>query len=435
VNKRAVFLVFAIILSIQPVMQAKDWPQWRGPFLNGSTDEKNLPDTWSNTENVKWVCPLPGPGAATPVICNGKIFLTSTNNQSKDLLAICIDEKNGNELWRKKLGTARENWPQNNMASPSAVTDGTHVYFLFGSGDLAGLDCDGNILWQRNIEQEYGNLSHMFGYSSSPYLYKDRLFVLVLRRHTPYRPPDSDKPLNSFLLALDKITGEKLWLHQRDTDAQDESLETYSTPIPHEVNGHTEIIVFGSDHLTGHDLETGQELWRYGYSTDKKRIDWRTIPTPVVAQGLIFATRPKHNGLFALKTGGSGTLTDEAVVWQFEKYTPDCTTPLVYDGLLYVLDGIKAGKTLTCFDPAIGTQKWQGRLEAKQPYRASLTAADGKLYCIDEGGQAVVIASGPAEFKVISRIEMGEGPIQASIAIANKCLFIRTAQNLYCIGK
>ncbi len=432
---RQILTALTILTTLVLPAQARDWPQWRGPFLNGSTDEPNLPDTWSKTENVKWVCPLPGPGAATPIICNGKIFLTSTDNQSKDLLALCLDEKDGRELWRKKLGDSREDWPRNNMASPSAAADGKHVYFLFGSGDLAGLDYAGNILWQRNIEQEYGNLAHMFGYSSSPFLYQDTVYILVLRKTTPYRDPQSDKPLNSFLLALDKMTGKELWLHQRDTDAKEESLETYSTPIVHTVNGKDEIIIFGGDHLTGHDPQTGQEIWRYGYSADRKRIDWRTIPSPVTGAGLIFASRPKNNGLFALKTGLTGTVTDEAVAWQFEKFNPDCSTPLYYDGLLYVLDCIKNDNPLTCFIPTTGQQKWQGRLEAKQPYRASLTASDGKIYCLDEGGQAIVLAAGPAEFKVISRIEMGEGPIQSSIAIANQRLYLRTAQNLYCIGK
>ncbi len=201
---RQTLTALTILITLVLPAQARDWPQWRGPFLNGSTDEPNLPDTWSKTENVKWVCPMPGPGAATPIICNGKIFLTSTDKESRDLLALCFDEKDGRELWRKKLGASREDWPRNNMASPSAAADGEHVYFLFGNGDLAGLDYAGNILWQRNIEQEYGNLAHMFGYSSSPFLYQDIVYILVLRKTTPYRDPQSDKPLNSFLLALTK---------------------------------------------------------------------------------------------------------------------------------------------------------------------------------------------------------------------------------------
>ena len=425
--------VLIIILSLTVAATARDWPRWRGPFMNGATDEKNLPDNWTKTENVKWVCPLPGSGSATPIICNGMVFISSTDSQSKDLLALCIDEKTGKEIWKVKLGTAQRDWPRNNMASPSAVTDGKHVYFLFGNGDLAGLTYAGDILWKRNIEEEYGNLACMFGYSSSPLLYKDRLFVLVLRRHTPYRPPESEKPLNSFFLALDKMTGATVWQHQRNTDAQDESMETYSTPIVRHSKGRDEIIIFGSDHITAHDPETGREIWRYGYSPTKHP-DWRTVPTPVAAEGLIFAARPKNNGLFALKTLGTGTLKENSVVWSFEKFTPDCSTPLFYGGLLYVLDEIH-GRTLTCLDPLTGVQKWQGRLETKSPCRASLTAADGKLYCIDEGGEAVVLAAGPTEFKVISRIEMGESPIQSSIAIANERLYIRTAQNLYCLDK
>ena len=429
------FLIIWLAFSLNAL--ASDWPRWRGPFQNGSSDEKNLPASWSEKENIKWITPLPGPSGSTPIICAGRIFVSSADANSKDLLALCCDAKDGKEMWRKKLATANTDWPKSfnqTMTSPSPVTDGKNVFFLYGSGTLVSLDYAGNILWQREIEKEFGNLAYMWGYSSSPMLYRDKLYVFVFRRHKPYRPPESESPLDSFFLALDPKTGNTLWKQPRTTDAQDESLESYTTAITYEGGASSEIIILGSDHVTGHDSSTGKELWRYGYSP-KKYIDWRTISSPIIGEGLIFGCRPKGHGLFAIKTGGSGILTDDHIAWKFDGPTPDCSTPLFYKGHLYVLDGMKHGKVVTCLDPKTGQQLWQGKIGGKGPWRASLTASDGKIYCINETGEVVVLAAGDKQFKILFQTLIKEKPIHSSIAIANGHLFIRTAKNLYCIGK
>ena len=411
---------------------AGDWPHWRGPFLNGSSDEKNLPVTWSKTENVAWAASLPGHSSATPVIANGRVFVSSTDRDSDDLLALCFDGRSSKELWRKKLGTSDRKVPRNNMATPSPVTDGKHVYFMYGSGDLAGLDCEGNILWSRNIEAEYGNISIKYGYSSSPLLHDDRLYILIQRCHTAYRSPEGTN-LDAFMLALDPKTGRNIWKQPRKTDALDESLDSYSSPILHRGRGRTEILVIGGDYVTGNDPVTGNEFWRYGYAARKSE-RWRNITSPVVAEELIIGVRPRGgNGLFALKSGGEGTLSDDHLLWTFDGPTPDVCTPLYYKGNLYVLAG-QTGGVLTCLDAGTGRQKWQGRLGGSGPWRASVTAADGKLYCISEAAEAVVLAAGDGGFKILSRIDMEGKPVQASVAIADGHLFIRTAKTLFCVG-
>ena len=229
INRNTSTIIFiGIIFGTQAI--AGNWPHWRGPFLNGSSNEKNLPESWSTTENVTWVVDLPGPGSATPIIANGKVFLSSTDRNSNDLLALCLDARSGTELWRKKLGASGRNVPRNNLATPSPVTDGSHVYFIFGSGDLAGLDFEGNVLWTRNLEEEYGNISLKYGYSSSPLLYDNKLYILIQRRHTAYRAPKSTT-LDSFILAVDAKTGKNIWKQPRKTDALDETLENIHQPL------------------------------------------------------------------------------------------------------------------------------------------------------------------------------------------------------------
>jgi len=250
-------IILMILIGTQ--VTAGDWPHWRGPFLNGSSDEKNLPDKWSQTENVTWVIDLPGPGSATPVIAGGKVFISSTDKNNNDLLAMCFDARNGEELWRKKLGESGRNVPRNNLATPSPVTDGRHVYFIYGSGDLAGLDIEGNILWSRNLEEEYGNISLKYGYSSSPLLYDNKLYILVLRRHTAYRTPRSTG-LDSFILAVDAGTGTNIWKQPRQTDAREETQDSYSSPILYQGTGPPELLVIGASNVTSNDAVTGKEL-------------------------------------------------------------------------------------------------------------------------------------------------------------------------------
>jgi outer membrane protein assembly factor BamB len=161
----------------------------------------------------------------------------------------------------------------------------------------------------------------------------------------------------------------------------------------------------------------------------------RNISSTSVGEGLIYAIPPRGElGLFAIKSSKEGTLTDDNIEWRFKGPAPDCSTPLFYKGNVYVLAD-RTGGILTCIDAKTGKQKWQGKLGGGNPWWASVTAGDDKLYCISEKAEAVVIQAGGKEFKVISRINMKDGPVQSSIAIAEGRIFIRTASKLYCIAE
>ena len=430
--KEALLLFLTAILLPAGRSSAGDWPHWRGPYLNGSSNEKNLPATWSKTENIAWTASLPGHGSATPVIANGKVFVSSTDRDSSDLIALCFDARTGKELWRKKLGTSSRKVPRNNPATPSPVTDGKNVYFMYGSGDLASLDYEGNVLWSRNLEVEYGNISIKYGYSSSPLLYNGKLYILIQRRHTTYRSPNSTT-LDAFILAVDARTGKNIWKQPRKTDAQNESLDSYSSPILLQHSGRVEIIVMGADYVTANDPATGKELWRYEYARQKSTRG-RNITSPVIVEGLVMGVPPRGaDDLLAIKSAPDGTITDDHIAWTFNGPSPDCSTPLYYKGNLYVL-GDRKGGVITCLDAGTGRQKWQGFLGGTASWWASITAGDDKLYCISEAAEAVVLAAGDKGFKILHRIDMGDKPTQASIAIADGHLFIRTASKLFCVG-
>ena len=168
-------------------LQAENWGHWRGPEYNGSTTETGLPETWSKTEGVAWVTPLPGYSGATPVVWGDSVFVSSPDEE-KNLTLLCLDRKDGKVRWQKIVSAGDREKGRNNMASPSPVTDGKSVFVIFGTGDLAAFDFSGKELWKRNLAKEYGRFANMWLYGASPLLYEGRLYVQVLQRNPV--PPD-----------------------------------------------------------------------------------------------------------------------------------------------------------------------------------------------------------------------------------------------------
>ena len=435
-------LVLALLL-VPMSATAENWPQWRGPSSNGSSAETRLPDS-CDPATAKWVLPMPGASHATPIVWNERIFVTSADPASKGLLGMCVNTRDGKILWQKRLGDEIK-IPKSNGATPSPVTDGKRVCFLFGSGDLATLDMDGNILWTKNLVKEHGNLCTQFGYSSSPLLWDGVLYIQILRRAKPYSGPvGSDQPLTALVLAMDFPSGKALWQHVRRSDALDESCESYTTPVPCQLPTRNELLIHGGDCISGHDPATGNELWRLEYNP-KRETQWRVIPSPVTIGDLIVAATPRGGPLLALKAGGKGALTPAALAWTYSDRTTDSGTPLVYQGMIYILQSDKndpwsagskssPGIFLIVIDPATGKEAGRCKIASGGAWRASPTGADGKIYIMNEDAEVVVVAAGP-NGKILSRADYADGPACATIAAANHCLLIRTASKLTCIGK
>ncbi|MBM3889943.1 MAG: hypothetical protein FJ388_12580 [Verrucomicrobia bacterium] len=433
----SISLTFLLVLLCAPLaLRAENWPQWRGPFFNGSTTEANLPIQWSTTENIAWVAPLLGKSGATPIVWGDSVFVVSPD-ADKNLLLFCINRADGKVRWKQTVAAGDMTKSKNNMASCSPVTDGKLVVAIFGTGDIAAFDFAGRKLWARNLAKEYGKLALKWLYGSSPLLYGGKLYVQVLQHNPPtYEHALDDKPeRESYLLCLDPQSGKNLWRHIRKSDAPDEAQEAYTTPIPYEGKSGLEILVFGADCLTSHRADTGAELWRWAALNPAKKPVWRVVPSPVTSPGFVCICAPKNDPVYGIKTGGQGDVTATHLAWKLDDITCDVPTPLYYQGKLFVLNGNK--QVMTCLDPKTGAKKWEGSLGSfgkREVFSASPTGADGKIYCLSEGGTAVVLGAGD-EFKVLSTIAMGEGPgVMSSIVAAQGRLFIRTSKNLYCIG-
>lgn len=434
--------VAGIVLGMLSVSLCADenWPQWRGPNFNGSTSQTNLPAVWSKTDGVAWVRRMSGPSASTPIVWGDRVFVSSINESTNDLLAMCLDAGTGKVLWSNKTGKGRRFMGgRHNASSPSPVTDGRGVYFLNGTGDLAAFDLGGKRLWKRQLERDYGRFIIKWGYGSSPLLYDGRLYVMVLQNKKPGRydtkrtsPPDRRKgPLESFLLALDPKTGKTLWRHVRPSDADDEGDESYATPVPFEGNGRKEIVIHGGEYVTGHDAATGRELWRWEFSPVNREVWQRTVSPAAVDGGRIYVGRARWRGLYCLKPAGNGRLDDAIVAWKHVKYANDVCGPLVYRGRVYLLCDSK--RTLACIDPADGKVIWMEKLKSRGEFRSSPTGADGKIYFTSMAGEVFVLAAGD-KYKLLSKIDLKEKTCYSTISAAGGRLFHRTPRYLYCIA-
>jgi outer membrane protein assembly factor BamB len=427
-------LTLAALLLSATLATAANWPHWRGPDFNGSSPETGLPATFSKTENIAWTAPLPGPSAATPVIWNDRVFVSSGDKTARTLKAICLDRQSGRVLWQHQVADVYARDDRSNYASPSPVTDGKIVVFFYGNGDLVTFDLAGKELWRRNLQKDYGDFAFQWTFSASPTLFNGKLYLQVLQRDQPVHGKGKAGG-ESYLLCLDPANGKTLWRHVRPTEAVAESREAFSTPIPYQHNGRWELLISGGDLVSGHDPATGKEFWRWGSWNPNRIGHWRLVPSPVAGSGVVLACAPKREPVFAVKLGGTGALPDSAVAWQSPQrdITSDVPTPLFYQGDFFILSDV--AKTLARVSPA-GQVKWSIATPGRSKYESSPTGADGKIYIMNFAGEVVVVNA--ADGAILHQTllgEPGDDATRSSIAVAHGRLFIRTNSKLYCVGK
>ena len=418
VSVRRVAIVTTWLLFPAAIAAAENWPQWRGPALNGVSTEKDLPVHWSPTDNVAWKLAMPSWSGATPIIWGNKIFLNVADKD--DVYLWCIERERGNVLWKKHLAPGNFKINKQNMSSPSPVTDGANVYVMTGNGILKGFDFTGNELWARDIQKDYGRFGLNWGYASSPLLFEDALYVEVLHGMKTRDP--------SYLLRIDKKTGKTVWRVERPTDAVHESPDAYTTPALLRYNGSAEIVVSGGDCVTGHDPATGKEIWRGNGFNPNKDGAYRVIASPVVEGDVVYVpTRVRP--LQAFKAGGRGDITETHRLWAFQN-GPDVPTPVTDGTYFYTVNdrGI-----VWCLDAKTGKEIWGPQRIHKAIYSASPVLADGKVYITDEDGVTSVFKAGLA-FELLAENNMDDYTL-SSIAVSGGQIFLRTAQYLYCIGK
>lgn len=397
---------------------AENWPQWRGPNLDGSSGEKNLPVAWSKTENVTWQLPMPSRSGSTPIIWGERIFLSVADGDNLELW--CLDREKGTTLWKRPLTGGNFKINKQNMSSPSPVTDGKTTYVMTGTGVVKAFDFEGKRLWTRDIQSDYGKFGLNWGYGSSPLLYKDSLYIIVLHGMK------TDDP--SYVLRLDAKTGKTAAKVERPTKAQVEAPDAYTTPTVAVTGGKTEIIVSGGDLVTGHNPETMAELWRADVLNPTNFAMNRIITSPIFKDGIVYAgSRVKP--FVAMKPGGKGDVSTSHVLWTSAN-GPDVPTPVTDGTLLFIVNDRGVA---FCIDAKTGKEVWGPRRIEPAIYSSSPVLADGKLYISNEEGTTTVMKAG-REFEVLAVNKMEEYTL-SSPAISEGQIFLRTEQALYCIGK
>ena len=418
--KRFVVGLGLLVILVLPglVVLAGDWPQWRGPEFDGTSSETGLPTRWTTTENIAWKLAMPDRSGATPIIWGEKIFLNVA--EGDDIYLWCVDRNSGEVSWKRFLSDGNHRRRKHNMSSPSPVTDGKTVFVMTGTGMLLTFDFEGKPLWSRDIQKDYGKFGILWGYASSPLLLGDALFVQVLHGMR------TDDP--SYILRINKNTGETEWRTERPTDAIRESPDSYTTPFPLRYEGRTEIVVSGGDVVTGHDPDTGEELWRGGGLNPQNRGNYRIVASPIARDGLIYVPT-RIRPLLVYRAGGRGDITESHLVWSTLN-GPDVPTP-VTDGKYYYVVNDKG--IMYCFNARTGEEVYGGQRLRPAIYSASPVLADGKIYITDEEGVTSVIKAGP-EFELLAENETDEYTL-SSIAVSDGQLFLRTEGHLYAIGK
>jgi outer membrane protein assembly factor BamB len=414
--KRLLTAFIFLCVSIAAV-SGENWPQWRGPSLNGVSGETGLPVRWTTTDNVAWKLALPAFSGSTPIVWGDRIFLNVSEGGSIYLWS--VDRTRGTVLWKQLLGAGDRRMMKQNMSSPSPVTDGEHVWVMTGTGILKAFDFTGKEIWTRDIQKDYGRFGIQWGYGSSPLLFEDSLYIQVLHgMHT-------DDP--SYVLRISKANGRTIWRVERPTSARWESPDAYTTPALLRYGTNTEIVVTGGDVVTGHDPSTGKELWRANGLNPGNDGSYRIVASPVVFGDLIVAPS-RERPMLALKPGGRGDVTKSHVLWSSNN-GPDVPTPVTDGTYIYVVNdrGI-----VWCLDAKTGKEVYGRQRIRSGTYSGSPVLADGKIYLTNEDGVTVVMKAGPV-FEVLAENNFDDYTL-SSPAVSDGQIFIRTSKFLYAIG-
>jgi outer membrane protein assembly factor BamB len=421
-----------------------DWPQFRGIRASGIAEGHPTPTRWDVAagRGVVWKTPVPGLGLSSPIVWGDLVCLTTSLSGKKDAdlkvglygdiepvqddsmhewRVYCLDKKSGAVKWQQTVhkGVPRiKRHTKATHANSTLATDGERLIAFFGSEGLYAYDLTGKLLWKKDL----GVLDAGFFMvpeaqwetGSSPVIH-DGIVVV-----------QADVQKDSFLAAFDVRDGREIWRTTRS------DVPTWGTPTVHTVKGQPQVIVNGFRHIGAYDFNTGKEIWKLTGGGDIP------IPTPVVHDGLVFITNAHGRGapVYAVRETATGDLTlgadatsNAGVAWSHGRDGGYICTPLVYQGLVYI---VKYQGILTVYDEKTGERKFQERLSGgTSAFTSSPVAANGKVYLASEEGHIFVLKAGPA-YELLAQNDMGES-VLATPAISEGALLYRTKDHLLAI--
>ena len=406
--KYLIFILTLLIVNSISVTQAQNWPNFRGPNGDGTSIETNLPTRWDSRTNVVWKSPVPGLGHSSPIIWEDKLFITTALSETQEKLLLCYDCKSGHLLWQKTVikSTFENKHNHNSYASGTPATDGTLIYLSFLDGDdvvVAAYDFTGKQIWL----QRPGKFSSPHGYSCSPALFEDKVFINGSSQGTP------------FVAALSKTDGQTIWKvsHENPT-------HSFSTPIFREMSGKMQMIFLGNKEVASYDPDDGSKYW----FVDGPSLDFAASPVYNEKTGLILISSAwPQRYLLAIKPDGTGNVTQSHVVWRTSEGAYYVPSPVCTDD--YLFSTMTNGRVY-CTEIATGKILWTDDMGKQY---SSPVLADGLVYMPNDEGMITVIKPGPT-FDPIARNSIGER-MNASPAISNGKIYLRGYKHLFCIGK
>jgi len=385
---------------------------------NGVSDEKNVPLRWGTAENVQWKLALPGRSGSTPIVWGDRIFVNVTERDRIELW--CVNRKNGQVMWKKFLGGGNQLKMKHNMSTPSPVTDGQSLWVMTGTGLLRRFDFNGNELWMRDVQKDYGAFGILWGYGSSPLLHEDSLYVQVLHGML------TDDP--SYVLRIDKQTGKTLWRVVRPTNAIRESPDSYTTPAIVRTKAGLELVVSGGDCVTGHDLASGKELWRMNGLNPQNNPSYRIVASVLVLDDLLFVPS-RERPLLAMRAGGRGDVSKSHLIWSTNN-GPDVPTPVTDGQYLYI---VRDNGVVFCYDARTGAEVYGRQRVPPGTYSASPVLVDGRIYVTSEDGLTTVLRAG-SKFEILAQNNLDDYTLSSPVFV-NGQIFIRTDSALWAIGQ
>ena len=404
-------LTFAIAVPAD-----ENWPQFRGPQGNGIATDSAPPLRWGEDENVTWKVEVPGLGWSSPVIQDGRLFLTTAiptktdDGEQIQLALLCYSPETGEQTWKLDLfAHASDRSVQihnkNSHASPTPIIVGDRIFVHFGPHGTACVRTDGEVLWRN----ESLNYQPVHGNGGSPALVDDKLIICC------------DGGDQQFVVALNQNTGEELWRVDRDLDVSRGF--SFCTPTLIDVDGTSQVICPGSGAVMALDPNTGSEIWRVEYGQG-----YSVVPRPVFGNGLLYiCTGYDTANLLALDPTGEGNVTETHVKWSTARNIPHSPSLLLVDDILYAVDDRGVA---TAFNALDGEVHWRQRLTG--PFSASPTFAAGHVFFQDEKGTTTVVRSGESFEEVsVNQIADGKERTFASFAFVNNALFLRSESHLY----
>jgi outer membrane protein assembly factor BamB len=405
----------AIILS-QPLL-AENWPFWRGPSRQGISQETGLPIAWSNDSNVVWKIEISGEAWSSPIVFGDQAFVTTTTGNGVNCHVLGIDRKSGKIQWDKKVfeQVPLRKEQRNSYATPTPATDGERVFAVFGDGSVVAVSArNGDVLWEHREVKYYSQ----HGLGASPVLHGDLLIMPFDHSST-----GENKRLGwqipwdqSYLLAFDKKSGAVRWKAMRG-----QSRIGHVTPNIMTQNGQETLVSGAGDVVQGFSLADGKRLWSF-FSQGEG-----VVPSIVIGNGMIFSIsgfeKPAIRAIRPPKKAGG----EPELVWEQKKSVPMIPSLIFFENHLY---GITEGGVAICLNAADGTIVWQERVGGN--HYPSPLLAENRIYFTSEEGDTTVIAAA-SEFKILARNPLKE-KTQASLAISQKQIFLRTARHLYCFG-